>query len=145
MSTSNMRVYCSPLISFIIAVVTFKKLFWIMSSQFSCVISDLRFEMMKRWNSCFDAFSHPPCTFHLITLVWKSILFEFDIFLECNVGILTTLVREVVKNNSERPVDALAENGKLPTHLLTTSNQEMLAHLKKISYVTTSYNIPSQR
>ena len=34
------------------------------------------------------------------------------------------------QNNSERPVDALAENGKLPTHLLTTSNQEMLAHLK---------------
>ena len=34
------------------------------------------------------------------------------------------------KNNSERPVDALAEYGKLPTHLLTTSNQEMLAHLK---------------
>ena len=29
-----------------------------------------------------------------------------------------------------RPVDALAENGKLLTHLLTTSNQEMLAHLK---------------
>ena len=46
------------------------------------------------------------------------------------MGILTTLVREVVKNNSERPVDALAENGILPTHLLTTSNQEMLAHLK---------------
>ena len=46
------------------------------------------------------------------------------------MGILTTLVREVVKNNSERPVDALAANGKLPTHLLTTSNQEMLAHLK---------------
>ena len=34
--------------------------------------------------------------------------------------------------NSERPVDALAENGKLPTHLLTTSNQEMLAHLKRV-------------
>ena len=46
------------------------------------------------------------------------------------MGILTTLVREVVKNNSERPVDALAENGKLPTHLVTTSNQEMLAHLR---------------
>ena len=39
-----------------------------------------------------------------------------------------------LKNNSERPVDALAENGKLPTHLLTTSNQEMLAHLKKILF-----------
>ena len=36
------------------------------------------------------------------------------------------------ENNSERPVDALAENGKLPTHLVTTSNQEMLAHLKKV-------------
>ena len=35
------------------------------------------------------------------------------------------------RNNSERPVDAPAENSKLPTHLLTTSNQEMLAHLKK--------------
>ena len=39
------------------------------------------------------------------------------------------------ENNSERPVDALAENGKLLTDLLTTSNQEMLAHLKtKIEY-----------
>ena len=46
------------------------------------------------------------------------------------MGILTTLVREVVKNNSERPVDALAENGKLPTDPLTAWNQEMLAHLK---------------
>ena len=37
-------------------------------------------------------------------------------------------------NNSERPVDALAENGKLLTHLLTTSNQEMLAHLKTFRF-----------
>ena len=40
----------------------------------------------------------------------------------------------VLLNNSERPVDALAENGKLLTHLLTTSNREMLAHLKIQAY-----------
>ena len=34
------------------------------------------------------------------------------------------------ENNSKRPVDAPAENGKWLTQLLTTSNQEMLAHLK---------------
>ena len=39
-------------------------------------------------------------------------------------------IKKTDKKNSERPVDALAENGKLPTHLVTTSNQEMLAHLK---------------
>ena len=31
---------------------------------------------------------------------------------------------------SERPVDALAKNGKSLTHPLTAWNQEMLAHLK---------------
>ena len=34
---------------------------------------------------------------------------------------------------SERPVDALAENGKSLTHPLTAWNQEMLAHLKVIA------------
>ena len=38
---------------------------------------------------------------------------------------------EVRKNNSERPVDALAENGKI-TDPLTAWNQEMLAHLKTV-------------
>ena len=40
------------------------------------------------------------------------------------------------EKNSERPVDALAENGKLPTHLLTTSNQEMPAHLIIMAYMS---------
>ena len=35
------------------------------------------------------------------------------------------------KKKSERPVDALAENGKSLTHPLTAWNQEMLAHLIK--------------
>ena len=39
-------------------------------------------------------------------------------------------IEEIKINNSERPVDALAEKGELLTHLLTTWNQEMLAHLK---------------
>ena len=36
----------------------------------------------------------------------------------------------LLQNNSERPVDALAEKGESLTHLLTTWNQKMLAHLK---------------
>ena len=40
------------------------------------------------------------------------------------------LKAKLKENNSERLVDALAENGKSLTHLLTTSNQEMLAHPK---------------
>ena len=40
------------------------------------------------------------------------------------------LKAKLKENNSERLVDALAENGKSLTHLLTTSNQEMLAQLK---------------
>ena len=39
------------------------------------------------------------------------------------------------KNNSERPVDVLAEKGESLTHLLTTWNQEMLAHLKNIFWM----------
>ena len=36
------------------------------------------------------------------------------------------------KNKSERPVDALAaKKGESLADLLTTSNQEMLAHLKR--------------
>ena len=42
------------------------------------------------------------------------------------------------ENNSERPVDALAENGKWPTYWLSTSNQEMLAHLKRRIKVSTA-------
>ena len=36
------------------------------------------------------------------------------------------------QNKSERPVDALAEKGESLTHLLTTWNQEMLAHQRNI-------------
>ena len=38
--------------------------------------------------------------------------------------------RESDENNSERPVDALAEKHQWLTHWQTTWNQEMLAHLK---------------
>ena len=44
-----------------------------------------------------------------------------------------------ITNNSERPVDALAEKGESLTHSLTTWNQEMLAHLKSTN-LRTVYN-----
>ena len=46
----------------------------------------------------------------------------------------------LLQNNSERPVDALAEKDELLTHLLTTWNQEMLAHLKRDSHIVGTPN-----